>query len=62
MKYKNKSNSSICIEDIVRNQPIITEEEMRNFYTYDEAVAECIRLFDEGMRKIQEEDAQCQNR
>lgn len=47
----NKPNQTLCLEDIVKEIPILTESEMNNFYTYDEAVAECIRLFEDGVNK-----------
>lgn len=49
MMKNNKPNQTLCLEDIVKERPILTESEMNNFYTYEEAVAECIRLFKDGV-------------
>jgi hypothetical protein len=56
-KKDNNHSQTLCIEEIVKQRPILTEEEMSNFYSYDEAVQECMRLFDEGMDKINQEYA-----
>ena len=52
---KNNSNQTLCIEELVKQRPILTEEEINNFYSFDEAVQECMRLFDEGVEKINQE-------
>ena len=49
--YKQQT---LDISELVKQRPVLTEEEMRNFYSYEEAVQECMRLLDEGINKIQE--------
>ena len=54
MKKRNNSQT-INAEELAKQRPVLTESEMRNFYTYEEAVEECLRLFDEGVEQLYKE-------
>ena len=44
--------TELSIEELVKQRPVLTEEEMNEFYTYEEAVDEAMNLLDEEMAKI----------
>lgn len=52
MKKKNNNNQTLCIEELVKQRPILTEEEMKEFCTYEEIVADAKAMFDEEVQKI----------
>ena len=54
-KKDNKQNQKLCLEELVKQRPILTEEEMNSFMTYDEIISEAKRLFDEAVNKIWQE-------
>ena len=47
-----KESDKVNIEELVKQRPILTEEDMNSFMTYDEIIAEAKRLFDEAVMKI----------
>lgn len=48
---KNKNNShALCIEEIVSNKPILTEQEMKEFCSFEEIIADAKTMFDEKVR------------
>ncbi len=51
----NKQNRKLCLEELAKQHPILTEEEMGEFMTYEEIISEAKRLFDEAIEKIQQE-------
>ena len=50
-----KDSGKVNIEELVKQRPILTEEDMNSFMTYDEIIAEAKRLFDEAVNKIWED-------
>ncbi len=54
-KKSNNNHQSSLIEEWVKERPILTEEEMNSFMTYDEIISEAKRLFDEAVKKIWQE-------
>lgn len=57
MKRRNNNSQTLCVEELVKHYPILTEEEMKDFYSYEEAVQECMHMFDEGVVKINQKYA-----
>ena len=54
MKKKNNKSQTL-VEDLVKQRPILTEEEMNSFDSYDEAVQKCMQLFDKGVKQVNQE-------
>ena len=55
MKYvegDELSSDKVNIEELVKQRPILTEEDMNSFMTYEEIIDEAKRLFDEAVMKI----------
>lgn len=52
MEKKNNNNQALCIEELVKQRPILTEEEMAELCTYEEIVADAKAMFDEEVQKI----------
>ena len=52
MKKTNNGNQTLCVEELVKQRPILTEEEMAEFCTYEEIVADAKAMFDEEVQKI----------
>jgi TPR repeat protein len=42
----------LSIEELVKQRPVLTEEEMNEFCTYEEAVDEAMNMLDKEMAKI----------
>ena len=57
MGRNNNKHQTLCIEELVKQRPIRTEAELNDFYSYEEAVQECMQLFDEGVKQINQEYA-----
>jgi hypothetical protein len=58
MKHRNNKNHQVlCIKEIAKQNPILTEEEMNNFMTYEEIIAEATKMLDEEINKINQEYA-----
>ena len=55
LKKENKRNQTLCIEELVKQRPILTEEEMADFCTYDEIVTDAKAQFDEEIKRIWQE-------
>lgn len=55
MEKKNNKSQTLCIEELVKQRPILTEEEMAEFCTYEEIVADAKAMFDEEVQKIWKE-------
>jgi hypothetical protein len=57
MSYRNnnKSHQVLCVEEITKQNPILTEEEMNNFMTYEEIIAEATKMLDDEINKINQE-------
>ena len=53
-EYRNmkKKNITVNIDELVKQRPVLTEEEMNEFCTYEEIVADAKRLFDEMVAEI----------
>lgn len=49
---KKKNNMAVNIGELVKQRPVLTEEEMNEFCTYEEIVADAKRLFDEMVAEI----------
>ena len=49
---KKKNNVTVNIGELVKQRPVLTEEEMNEFYTYEEAVDEAMRLLDKTVAEI----------
>ena len=54
-KQENNSNQTLCIEELVKQRPILTEEEMASFCTYEEIIADAKSQFDEVIKQIWQE-------
>ena len=55
---RNRKHQTLCIEDIVKKMPILTESDMNNMCTYEEIVDDALVKFDEKVKKlIQAHDA-----
>ena len=52
MKKKNNTTQTSLVEESVKQRPILTEEEMKDFCTYDEIVTDALRMFDEKVKII----------
>jgi len=52
MKKKNNTIQTSLVEKSVKQRPILTEEEMKDFCTYDEIVTDALRMFDEKVKNI----------
>jgi len=52
MAKRNKTNQTLCVEEIASKNPILTEEDMNELCTYEEMVSEALRVFDEKVEKI----------
>ncbi|MBR3087532.1 MAG: hypothetical protein IKH02_00765 [Prevotella sp.] len=59
---KHNNHQTLCVEELARQNPMLSEAEMNDCYTYEEAVQECIQLFDEGMKQIDKEYASYKNK
>lgn len=53
---KKKNNIAVNIGELVKQRPVLTEEEMNEFCTYEEIVADAKRLFDEMVAEIIEKN------
>lgn len=53
---KKKNNMAVNIGELVKQRPVLTEEEMNEFCTYEEIVADAKRLFDEMVAEIIEKN------
>jgi hypothetical protein len=53
----NKNHQVLCIEEIAKQNPILTEEEMNNFITYEEIIAYATKMLDDEINKIDQEYA-----
>lgn len=51
MKKRNK-HQTLDIDEIVLQRPILTEEDMKNFCTYEEIVAEAEIMFNEKVVEL----------
>lgn len=49
---QKKNDITVNIEELVKQRPVLTEKEMNEFCTYEEAVDEAMRLFDEAVAEI----------
>ena len=52
MEKKNNPSQTLCIEELVKQRPILTEEEMAEFCTYEEIVADAKSMLDKEVQKI----------
>lgn len=58
---KKKNNMTVNIGELTKQRPVLTEEEMNKFYTYEEAVDEAMRLFDETVAEIENRERNGKN-
>lgn len=52
---------TVNIGELTKHRPVLTEEEMNKFYTYEEAVDEAMRLFDETVAEIENRERNGKN-
>jgi len=50
-----KKSQMINIDELVKQRPVLTEEEMKEFCTYEEIVADAKAMFDEEIQKLWKE-------
>lgn len=60
MEQKNK-NSQTLVEELVKQRPILTEEEMAEFCTYEEIVTDTLQMFDDMVNSIIQQNGQNSN-
>ena len=60
MEQKNK-NSQTLVEELVKQRPILTEEEMTEFCTYEEIVIDTLQTFDDMVNSIIQQNGQNSN-
>ena len=60
MEQKNK-NSQTLVEELVKQRPILTEEEMAEFCTYEEIVIDTLQTFDDMVNSIIQQNGQNSN-
>ena len=53
----NMKHNTLDVDELARQNPILTEEDLEDCYTFEEAVQECIRQYDEGVKQINKEYA-----
>lgn len=58
---KKKNNMTVNIGELTKQRPVLTEEEMNKFYTYEEAVDEAMRLFVETVAEIENRERNGKN-
>ena len=51
-KKKNNKHQTLCIEEITKELPILTESEMNNLCTYEEILNDALIMFDEKVKNI----------
>jgi hypothetical protein len=62
MNYRNnKSHRVLCVEEIAKRNPILTEE-INKFMTYDEIIVEATKMFDDEINKVNQEYANYKGR
>jgi len=59
---KNNKSHQIIVEELVKQRPILTEEEIKDFCTFEEIVADAKSIFDEKVKKIIQEYDNCRGR
>lgn len=52
---------TVNIGELTKQRPVLTEEEMNKFYTYEEAVDEAMRLFVETVAEIENRERNGKN-
>lgn len=55
---KKKDSKTVNIAELVKQRPVLNEEEMKEFATYEEIVSDALRLFDEEVQRISNEYVQ----
>lgn len=60
MEKKNKKCQTL-VEELVKQRPILTEEEMTEFCTYEEIVADTLQTFDDMVNSIIQQNGQNSN-
>jgi len=55
-------NNTLDVDELAKQNPILTEEDLEDCYTFEEAVKECIRQYDEGVKQINKEYAANSNK
>ena len=60
MEQKNK-NSQTLVEELVKQRPILTEEEMAEFCTYEEIVIDTLQTFDDMVNSIIQQNGKNSN-
>ena len=51
----NNCNKALFIEQMAKQRPILTEEEINNFCTFEEIIAEAKTMFDAEIDRIWQE-------
>lgn len=62
MNNNRQSNQTLCIEELVKQRPILTESEMSEFCTYNEIIADFKTTFDNMVKDILQKNASCTNK
>lgn len=52
---KSNKSQTLSIKELARQRPILTKEEMAEFCTYEEIVADAKAMFDDEVKKIWKE-------
>lgn len=60
MEKKNKKCQTL-VEELVKQRPILTEEEMTEFCTYEEIVIDTLQTFDDMVNSIIQQNGQNSN-
>lgn len=51
-KKNNKDQASTLVEELVKKTPVLTKEEMDNFCTFEEIIANAKKMFDDKVKNI----------
>ena len=60
MEKKNKKCQTL-VEELVKQRPILTEEEMAEFCTYEEIVIDTLQTFDDMVNSIIQQNGKNSN-
>ena len=61
-KKNNKDQASTLVEELVKKTPVLTKEEMDNFCTFEEIIANAKKMFDDKVKNIIEQYDKYKNR
>ena len=49
---RNNRNRQTLVEELAKQRPVLTEEEMKDFCTFEELVSDAKLIFDEKVKNI----------